>query len=141
VLEVLLVPHNPFANVDRPLNVGQDWSDVELSDNYVAVMEIRNNQPGSPFEHWYVAVRGGLTTGHWSEREAMHVGARLQAEVSGRCIGTLMVGVWQAWANPVRSAPEPVTVQDCFRLTLDSPDHALGQYKNDPLVTGQELEV
>lgn len=110
-----------------------------LSDNYVAVMEIRRPD-GSD---WYVGVRGGQTTGHWSEREAGIVGERLQNEIAGRYCGILMVGTWEAWANPRLSTPGPVTVAEYFALTLagQDPDRTTEQYKTDPLVTGVGLEV
>lgn len=135
------MPHNPFSNHNRPLPlaVGSDWSHVDLADNYVAVMEIKL----ASGKDWYVGVRGGRTTGHWSDGESTIVGRRLEAEVSGRYCGSLMVGTWVAWANPKLSMPEPVTVAEYFALVLGGAEstRVLEQYKSDPLVTGTGLEV
>lgn len=132
------MPHNPLSNHNRPLNVGSDWSQVDLSDNYVAIMEIKLVDG----KDWYVGVRGGRTTGHWSDDESKIVGKRLEAEISGRYCGSLMVGTWVAFANPRLSMPEPVTVAEYFGMTLGTKAaRTAEQYKTDPLVTGTGLEV
>lgn len=124
-----------------PLLISRDWSHVDLDgDRYVAI--IRLDHPSS-LAYLYVAVRGGLTTGHWSEREAAIVGQRLADEISGHYSGVLQAGVWEAFANPACSQQALMTVRDFFVATLDDDeaDRTIEQYKSDPLVTGTGLEV
>lgn len=84
----------------------------------------------------FFAVRGGLTTGHWSAREAEIVGERLQAEVAGVFVETLSMELWRV---TYRTATGPISVQEYFVRATQDPAHDLRQYKNDPLVTSRGL--
>lgn len=100
---------------------------------YVAVMSVDGK---------FVAVRGGRTTGQWSEREAFICGDRLAAEISGQFVIVLLSGLWARYANPEAAlVRDAVTVREYIILTVPDPDHTLRQYKADPLVSGTKKEV
>jgi hypothetical protein len=86
----------------------------------------------------FFAVRGGLSTGHWSPREAVIVGQRLQAEVAGQLIETTTL---EGWRRTYGNGIGLISVQEYFVRATQDPDHDLRAYKNDPLVTGEGLEV
>lgn len=93
----------------------------------VAVMKLNNE---------FLAVRGGLTTGHWSEREAEIVGSRLEAEISGEFIQVMSLVVREVFPS-VRV----VTVSEYFTQALGDDDRTLRQYNADPLVSGDFSEM
>jgi hypothetical protein len=98
-----------------------------MSMQAVAVMKLNDE---------FLAVRGGLTTGHWSEREAEIVGSRLEAEISGVFIQTMSLAVREAF-----SSFRTVTVSEYFAQALGDNGRTLRQYKADPLVSGDFSEV
>lgn len=93
-----------------------------MSTQAVAVMKLNDE---------FLAVRGGLTTGHWSEREAETVGSRLESEISGEFVQVMSLAVREVFPS-VRI----VTVSEYFTRALGDNDRTLRQYKADPLVSG-----
>lgn len=92
------------------------------------------------YDGQFIAVRGGLTTGHWTDRESRVVGQRLEAEIGGRFVEGILLSTWHRMCATNHATTE-VTVAEYFQILLRDDGRTLAQYKADPLVTGQGLEV